>query len=66
MNYAGFWLPALAILVDLTVWVPVLVLYFTVRGLSIPVAIVALLIITVLSFAYPVYFLSRWARRLER
>jgi hypothetical protein len=52
--YAGFWSRAVAILVDLAVWAPLLVLYFAAQGLSIPVAIVAQVAMTILGFAYPV------------
>ena len=66
MIYAGFWLRALAILVDLAVSLPVLSVYFAVQGLSIPMAIVSLLVLTVLGFAYPVYFLSRWGQTIGK
>jgi uncharacterized RDD family membrane protein YckC len=64
--YAGFWSRAVAILVDLAVWAPLLVLYFAAQGLSIPVAIVAQVAMTILGFAYPVYFLSRWGQTIGK
>lgn len=66
MIYAGFWPRALAILVDLAVWVPVLGVYFAVQGLSIPIAIVSLLALNVLWLAYPDTSYHGGARLLGR
>ena len=64
--YAGFWRRALSLLVDFGVWVPTVVVYFAVQGLSITAAILALLVMTVLGVAYPVYFLSRWGQTIGK
>ena len=64
--YAGFWPRMLAIYVDLVVMAPILFAYFAVRGRSIPMAIVTVLSMTVLGFAYPVYFLSRWGQTIGK
>lgn len=66
MTYAGFWPRALAILVDVAVWVPVFAGYFVVWGLSIPAAMVAIFVMNVLGIAYPVYFLSRWGQTIGK
>jgi|RhiMetdeSRZDD1v2_1073273.scaffolds.fasta_scaffold233473_3 RDD family protein len=66
MIYAGFWPRALALLVDLAVWVPLVIVYVAVQGRSIELAMVALLLATGLGVAYPVYFLSRWGQTLGK
>jgi uncharacterized RDD family membrane protein YckC len=65
-SYAGFWRRAGAIFVDIALWAFVLPAYFTVHGLSIPFAILALVLMTVLGTAYPVYFHARWGQTLGK
>ena len=64
--YAGFGPRALAILVDLVVWVPLFIGFIALRGLSIPAAILAQFLIAVIGVGYPVYFLSRWGQTIGK
>ena len=66
MTYAGFGPRALAILVDLVVWVPLLIGFIALQGLSIPAAMLAQFLIAVIGVGYPVYFLSRWGQTIGK
>jgi uncharacterized RDD family membrane protein YckC len=66
MIYAGFLPRAVAILVDLAVLLPILIVSVMVQGLSLPAAIVALVLVNGLVVAYPVFFLSRWGQTIGK
>jgi uncharacterized RDD family membrane protein YckC len=48
--------------VDFAIWVPVLILRHTAERLSIPIAMVLVVVMLAFSIAYHVYFLSRWGQ----
>lgn len=66
MIYAGFWRRALALIVDFAIWILVLIAYFAVQGVSLSAAMLALLFVSILGVAYPVYFLSRWGQTIGK
>jgi uncharacterized RDD family membrane protein YckC len=66
MNYAGFWRRAGALLVDVLVLGPITAIYWTLFGISPPMAIGAVLLLGSLSAAYPIVFHARWGQTLGK